>query len=157
MKTLWLVPVAFVALCGMALAHLNGTYGGQADGSDVNGAALHQITKWTFKSGKLMAFTEVITFPDSNQVLACSFVSSAAAAPLPYFTNMAPNNNNFVLMHGFGCPLGSTNERPEMLLLTPERNDTEFSYLVYTSPFAAIVDPDVPAHFSGHAVREGAR
>ena len=45
---------AMVLIGARAYAHpLNGTYGGQADGVDENGAELHQITKWTFNSGKL--------------------------------------------------------------------------------------------------------
>src|SRR5215475_398865 len=41
---------------------LDGEYGGQADGVDANGTELHQITKWTFNSGTLVAFREIISF-----------------------------------------------------------------------------------------------
>ena len=60
-------------LLGASAAHaqLNGRYAGQADGNDATGAALHQITLWTFEQGKLINFEEIISFPQSNGFTAC--------------------------------------------------------------------------------------
>jgi hypothetical protein len=141
-------------LLGASAAHaqLNGRYAGQADGNDATGAALHQITLWTFEQGKLINFEEIISFPQSNGFTACHFVPSTAA---PFaFSNSSVDSNNFIIMLGFGCPNPSTNERPEALVVIPERNTTEFSYLEYTTPFSnPAVDVDIPAHFSGHAIK----
>jgi len=42
---------------------LNGVYKGEAEGSDVNGQILHQLTKWTIHNGNLVAFTEFHCVP----------------------------------------------------------------------------------------------
>ncbi|HVA41191.1 MAG TPA: hypothetical protein VNF49_11045, partial [Candidatus Binataceae bacterium] len=93
-----------------------------------------------------------ISFPESNGFTACDFVPSTPP-PFP-FSNASVNSNNFIIMIGFGCPNPSTNERPEALVVIPERDATEFSYLEYTTPFSTqAFDVDVPAHFSGHAIK----
>jgi len=66
---------------------LNGRYAGQGDGTDVNGTTLHQIAKWTFQQGKLVAFEEIISFPGSDSVAACEFTPSTPA-PFPYSTGI---------------------------------------------------------------------
>lgn len=154
MIRIFVLILAAMLLSFSAVAQpLNGSYGGEASGSDTNGQILHQIAQWKFVNGALMAFTEVITFPRSGSIFNCSF-TPAQAAPLPYFTNLAPNDNYFILMHGLGCPNPSTNNRAEMLLVIPENNGVEFSYLEYTSPFAIVTDPDPAAHFAGRAVKK---
>jgi hypothetical protein len=81
---------------------LNGRYGGEGEGIDVTGSVLHQVTKWTFKAGKLVSFEEIISFQNSTGTpLVCDFVPST---PPPYpFSTGAPGNNP-VIMIGFGCP-----------------------------------------------------
>jgi hypothetical protein len=145
----WLVIAAAVS-AGTAHAQvLNGKYGGEGEGTDVNGSVLHQVTKWTFKAGNLVALEEIITFPNSNSTpLACAFVPSTPP-PYPYSTG-APGSNP-VIMIGFGCPNASTNERPEALVVIPERKGTEFSYLEYSVFSTQAFDLDPSAHFSGHA------
>ena len=128
---------------------LNGRYAGQGDGTGVNGTTLHQITKWTFKQGRLVAFEEIISFPGSNGVVACDFTPSTPP-PFPYSTGIPGNNP--IIMIGFGCPHASTNERPEAFVIFPERDGKEFSYLEYTVFSAQAFDLDPPDHFSGHAI-----
>lgn len=148
--------IAAVLVVGAALTAssvraqmLNGRYGGQGEGTDVNGAVLHQVTKWTFKQGKLVAFKEIISFADSNGTSACEFVPSTPP-PFPYSID-SPGNNP-VIMIGFGCPHASTNERPEAFVIIPERDAKEFSYLEYSVFSTQAFDVDPPAHFSGHAI-----
>ncbi|MGH7913315.1 MAG: hypothetical protein ACREPW_01520, partial [Candidatus Binataceae bacterium] len=110
--------------------------------------ALHQVTKWTFKQGKLVAFKEIISFPESNETVACEFTPNMPP-PFPY--SMDSPANNAIIMIGFGCPQPSTNERPEAFVIIPERDGREFSYLEYSPSSTQVSDQNTPAHFSGHA------
>jgi hypothetical protein len=129
---------------------LNGSYGGQGAGVDINGTILHQITKWTFVNGSLIAFVEIITFPDSNSIVACKF-TPASKPPFPYSTG-GPQTAAPVVMTSFGCPHPSTNERAEAILVIPEAGGTQFSYLEFNPFSTQIFDEDPPAHFSGQAM-----
>lgn len=145
----WLALTATFIVSSVQAQVLNGKYGGEGEGTDVNGAVLHQVTKWTFKQGKLIAFEEIISFANSVSVSACDFVPSTPA-PYPYSTG-APGSDP-IIMIGFGCPNPSTNERPEALIIIPERSATQFSYLEYSVFSAQAFDLDPSAHFSGHAM-----
>ncbi len=145
----WLAFAAAFIASSVQAQGLNGKYGGEAEGTDINGSVLHQVTKWTFNQGKLVAFEEIISFANSEGTSACDFVPST---PPPYpFSTGAPSNNP-IIMIGFGCPNASANERPEALVIIPERNATQFSYLEYSVFSARAFDLDLPAHFSGHAI-----
>jgi hypothetical protein len=145
----WMVIGAALTASSAQAQVLNGKYGGEGEGTDINGAVLHQVTKWTFKEGKLIKFEEIISFANSNGTSACDFVPNTPP-PYPYSTG-SPSNNP-VIMIGFGCPNASTNERPEAFVIIPERNAKEFSYLEYSVSSAQAFDLDPPAHFSGHAI-----
>jgi len=144
----WMVIGAALIASSVQAQVLNGRYGGDGEGTDINGAALHQVTKWTFTAGKLVKFEEIISFPNATGISACDFVPST---PPPYPYSIGASGNNPVIMIGFGCPNPSTNERPEVLVIIPERNAAEFSYLEYSVFSAQAFDLDTPAHFSGHA------
>ena len=64
----WLALTATFIASSAQAQMLNGKYGGEGEGTDVNGAVLHQVTKWTFKQGKLVAFEEIISFANSVSV-----------------------------------------------------------------------------------------
>src|SRR5215469_9387283 len=87
---------------------LDGEYGGHADGVDANGTELHQITKWTFNAGTLVAFREIISFGSLSgsgvPVVTCQF---DASGNLPYSLDTL-SSVSFVAV-GFGCPHPSTN------------------------------------------------
>jgi hypothetical protein len=154
MKTLLLAAALSVALALPAHAIvLSGTYGGQAEGVDVTGAVIHEIALFRFSVGQLVAFTEMFTF-SAGEVDPCVF-NPSGNGPFPYSlfnSSFAPVKAPFIVMTALGCPLGSTNNRPESLIIIPEKNGLEFSYLEYTNPYTTNVDGDTPAHFSGHAV-----
>ena len=67
----WLIIGAAFTASSLQAQMLNGRYGGEAEGTDINGAALHQVTKWTFTAGKLVKFEEIITFPNATGISAC--------------------------------------------------------------------------------------
>src|SRR6266478_8724319 len=125
----WMVIGAALIASSVQAQVLTGRYGGEGEGTDINGAVLHQVTKWTFTAGKLVAFEEIISFPNSTGTSACAFIPST---PPPYPYSIGAPGNNPVIMIGFGCPNASTNERPEAFVIIPERNATEFSYLEYS-------------------------
>jgi hypothetical protein len=144
----WLIIGAAFTASSVQAQMLNGRYGGEAEGTDINGAALHQVTKWTFTAGKLVKFEEIITFPNATGISACDFIPST---PPPYPYSMGAPGNSPVIMIGFGCPNPSSNERPEVFVIITERNAAEFSYVEYSVFSPQAFDPDPPAHFSGHA------
>ena len=145
----WLVIGAALTASSVQAQVLDGRYGGEGEGTDINGMVLHQVTKWTFKEGRLIKFEEIISFANSIGTSACDFVPSTPP-PYPYSTG-APGSNP-VIMIGFGCPNPSTNERSEAFVIIPQRNAKEFSYLEYSVFSAQAFDLDPPAHFSGHAI-----
>jgi len=128
---------------------LDGKYGGEGVGTDANGTVLHQVTKWTFKHGKMTSFEELISFPGNTSIAVCDFLPNVPP-PFPYSTG-APDNSPTIMI-GFGCPNPSANERPEAFVIIPERDGREFSYLVYSVFSSDAFDLDTPAHFSGHAI-----
>jgi hypothetical protein len=155
-----IVSVA-VLIGASAHAHtLDGVYGGQADGVDDNDAILHQVTRWTFSSGKLVAFREIISLPGTAgsgpgyqtvNFEACQF---DASGDLQYSLESLSNTvgTDLLVASGFACPFGSANNRPENVVIIPEDGGKEFSYLEYTVP--STLTTNVPAHFSGHAIAQ---
>jgi hypothetical protein len=145
--------LALILISSSAYAQaLNGTYGGQADGVDVNGQQLHQITRWTFNSGRLTAFKEIISFSQSFGGLACEFDAINAHGNLPYALGTL-TDVHFVT-EDFGCPEGSRNDRLESIVIMRENGAKEFSYLEYTA--SGLGNDDPAAHFSGHATTQAA-
>ena len=129
---------------------LDGTYSGQAEGVDINGTVLHQLTKWTFANGSLTKFREIITFPGSDGIVACTF-NPSTNAPFPYSTG-GPQTATPIIVVSFGCPHPSTNERPEAIVIFPEDGGKQFSYLEFNPFSTQVFDQDPPAHFSGQAI-----
>jgi hypothetical protein len=129
---------------------LNGAYGGAGEGVDINGTILHQITKWRFTNGSLTAFREIITFPDSNSIVACTFTPTGSA-PFPYSTG-GPQTASPIIVVSYGCPHPSTNERAEAIVIVPEDGGKQFSYIEFNPFSTQVFDEDPPAHFSGQAV-----
>ena len=59
---------------------LDGRYGGEGEGTDANGTVLHQVTKWTFKHGKIDFIRGANQLPGNSSTSVCDFVPDVAAA-----------------------------------------------------------------------------